>query len=272
MLELVRDVQAYGEELRKKRKRMKEVEARTASMVEQFRAVKSQLQRARENYLNVAGELERQKRGVSDLSNSSSGSALVPDKPTPTSTQSSSAPLQQSQSASSSMNFPLAMVPSNFVISGGSGGLQKMEKKLQQAADEYRQAIEKYNMTRQDYIELFKTSCHSFQTYEEAHVQQMLKFVGTYTQHVEQLNEARAHVRVDLRHKLDTVYTCDALIREFLELKGTGDELPELGEFIEYSPVGANDVNAIAASSNSLDGKESSSSKKNPNTLTKKVN
>lgn len=236
MLELVRDVQSYGDELRKKRKRMKEVEARTASMVEQFRAVKSQLQRSRDAYMSLAADAERYNN-----SGSGGGGGGSSDK------QISSAPLQQSHSASSSTNFPLAMMTAGF------GGGQKVEKKLQQAAEEYKQAIEKYNMTREDYIQLFKSSCHSFQTYEEAHVMQMSKFVSAYTQHLEQLNEARGQVRADLKQKLDNVYTVDGLIQQFLAQKGTGHELPELGEFVDYSgDVAA--ASTMAASSSSMDG------------------
>lgn len=234
MNELARDVQAYGEELRKKRKRMKEVEARTATMVEQFRSVKSQLQRAREAYMNVAAEAERQKKGiVLDVNNSGGGAGggSSVDK------QISSAPLQQSYSASSSVNFPLAMMASQI-----SFGAQKIEKKLQQAIDEYRQAIDKYNLTREDYIELFKASCHSFQTYEEAHVQQMGKFVATYSQYLEQLNEIRTQVQSDLKQKLDNVYTVDSLIQQFLAQKGTGHDVPEYGEFVEYTSGIVNEV------------------------------
>lgn len=91
-------------------------------------------------------------------------------------------------------------------------------------------------------MRLFTDSCHSFQSYEEAHVQQMSKFALTYSQHLEQLNEARRQTQSDMKLKLDNVYSVDQLIQQFLAQKGTGHELPEVGEFVEYAAGIVNDV------------------------------
>jgi DNA repair exonuclease SbcCD ATPase subunit len=101
--ELLRDVQSYNYELRKKRKRMKEIEARTETVVEQFRASKAQLQRTREVYMNLAMDVDRLKKG----STSSDAANVSGDKQV---YNASTMPLQQSHSAT---NFPIGMMLSS---------------------------------------------------------------------------------------------------------------------------------------------------------------
>lgn len=97
MQEMQRDVQAYSDELRKKRRYMRGVETKTANMVEKFRAARSQLNRARDAYMSLAGDGERQKKGL--LIDGSLADKLA-----------STVPLQQSHSASSALSFPVGMV------------------------------------------------------------------------------------------------------------------------------------------------------------------
>jgi ABC-type proline/glycine betaine transport system substrate-binding protein len=91
-------------------------------------------------------------------------------------------------------------------------------------------------------------------------VQQMSKFVMQFAQQSEQLNSAREQINVDLKQKLENVYSVDSLIQQFLAQKGTGHELPEVAEFVEFVPGTINDVNASTASVDSGGGIASTSS------------
>ena len=77
--ELIREVQAYNSELRNKKKRLKDLEMKTSMIIEQFKATKVQLFRTRDNYLTLAGEIDKQKRNLAENANSSQRKAASND-------------------------------------------------------------------------------------------------------------------------------------------------------------------------------------------------
>ena len=112
----------------------------------------------------------------------------------------------------------------------------KIDKKHQQAIDEYKLAIERYNAARDFYIRQFGDSCQAFQTYEEAHINQMKKFLQTFDQSLETHNQALQKSQAEFRFKLNNVFTTELLIGQYVVMKGTGTEMPEVAEFVEYVP------------------------------------
>lgn len=124
--------------------------------------------------------------------------------------------------------------------------------------DDYKFVIERYNATRDDYIRQFGDSCHAFQTYEEGHINQMKAFLLTFDQSLEKLNNALQKSQSEFRSKLNNVYTTEALIGQFVEIKGTGADVPEVAEFVEYVPGTVNEVSSASITTNLADQAASS--------------
>ena len=116
----------------------------------------------------------------------------------------------------------------------------KLEKKCQNSMEEYTQAIEKYNACKVEFEKRFIDSCSLFQMHEETHLSQMRTFLFSYTQLIGQLNLARQKNFNECQHKLNNVYTVDALLQQFITAKGTGHEKPAEAEFVEYQNNGFN--------------------------------
>ena len=110
----------------------------------------------------------------------------------------------------------------------------KLEKKCHNATEEYSQAVEKYNACKVEFEQRYADSCSLFQMHEEMHLSQMRTFLFTYTQLVAQLNATRQKNFTECQHKMNNVYTVDALIEQFVVAKGTGQDRPSDAEFVEY--------------------------------------
>lgn len=179
--ELVKEVQSYCADLRKKKRKIRENETKTAQCIDAFRMSRHNLNKTREQYAQLV-------------------------KSTTTSPQS-----------------PVNPDVNDSVFSGSS----KADKKIQAALEEYKQAIEKYNVTKEELERRYEDSCDAFQAHEETHLSQMRSFVATFMQTLANLNASRQNHCVDYTNKLDNVYTVESLIQHFIINKGTGhDHLP----------------------------------------------
>ena len=122
--ELIREVQSYYEDLRKKKRKLRESELQTQLSVETFKSLKSQLIKHREQYHQISNEIEKQSQLLDYNQNNSP----------------SSTPVQQ-----------LTL------------NIQKLEKKFLQIQDDYKSAIEKHNQARSEFEKRFTESCNVFQ-------------------------------------------------------------------------------------------------------------
>ena len=64
VVELVREVQNYHDDLRKKKRKIRENEQKTAQLVEAFRGAKQQLAKARDQFHQITAEIERHRRHI----------------------------------------------------------------------------------------------------------------------------------------------------------------------------------------------------------------
>ena len=210
--ELTKEVQSYHESLRKKKRKLRESELQTQLSVETYRALKAQLTKSKEQYVAISCELDKHNQLFEYNQNHSPNST----------------PVQQ-----------LAL------------SIQKLEKKYLQAQDEYRQVVDKYNLARADYEARFTKSSQIFQTQEETHLEQMRRFVLTYTQLVAQLNSSRQKNFNDCQQKLNADYSNDVLLQLLIGAKSTGRERPQDVEFVAHMLGNCNNSSFSTINSNS---------------------
>jgi len=194
--ELIKEIQSYYNDLRKKKKKFRQNETKTSQLIEQFRNLKQQLIKCKEQYHQSCSDVEKQKQAVE---------------------------INQQQT-----------IPNQGVITNLSTALTRLEKKCQSSMDEYNQIIEKYNACKVEFEQRYADSCSSFQMYEETHLAQMRTFLFSYTQILAQLNSARQKNFNECQQKLNNVYTVDSLIEQFIAAKGTGQDRPNDAEFVEF--------------------------------------
>ena len=194
--ELIKEIQSYYSDLRNKKRKFRQNEIKTTHLVEQFRNVKQQLAKSKEQYHQFCGDIEKQKQTLE---------------------------LNQQHS-----------VPNANIITSLTTNLTKLEKKCQSSMDEYTQMIEKYNVCKSEFEQRYADSCSLFQMYEESHLSQMRTFLFSYTQLLAQLNAARQRNFCECQEKLNNEYTVDFLMQQFIIAKGTGQEKPVEAEFVEY--------------------------------------
>ena len=77
--ELIKKVQIYSDELRKRKHKLKENDTKTIIVIEQFRHAKVHLQRSKDQYVQIASELEKQKKIIehTQLTNTASIQVLI---------------------------------------------------------------------------------------------------------------------------------------------------------------------------------------------------
>jgi hypothetical protein len=187
---LIKEVQTYQNNLRKKKRKIRENEIKTAQSIENFRTARQQLAKARDQYHQLSVE----KLSASSIDTSASNN---------------------NNNTNSNTNNTSPTTPSIFSILR-----QSADKRFQSALDEYRQAIERHNQTKAEFEQRYVDSCNSFQFHEEAHLAQMRTFLNTYVQLVNQLNLAREKCFSDYNSKLNGVYSVDMLIQQFIVNKG----------------------------------------------------
>ena len=194
--ELNKEIQSYYADLRKKKKKIKQSELKTAQIVDEFKLIKQQLAKTKDQYHQVCYELEKQKQTLE----------LNQQQPTPN--------------------------PS--VLASLNNNISRLEKRQLNALEEYKLAIEKYNTSRVEYELKFTDSCNVFQAHEEAHIAQMKTFFFSYMQLIAQLNASRQKNLNECSHKLANILTNESLLEQFLLAKSTGQNRPFDVEFVEY--------------------------------------
>jgi hypothetical protein len=196
LYELIKEIQNYQISLRKKKRKIRENEVKTAQVIENFRVARQQLAKAKDQYhqLNIekisSSSIDTANSNINSNGNSNASTTNV-NTNTPTMSTSIFSLLRQSA-----------------------------DKKLQSALDEYKQAIERYNQARVEFEQRYVDSCNSFQYHEESHLKQMRAFLNTYAQLVNQLNASREKHFSEYSSKLNGVYTVDMLIEQFIINKG----------------------------------------------------
>lgn len=204
--ELMRELQRYGNELKNKRKKFKENETKMILLIGEFRSAKIQLQKSKEQYYQTSAELVRLKNLLHVN--------------------------QQLQSNNSS---------TVAYQNGLQTNIQRCEKRLQSTLEEYKISVTRYNNMRADYIKNFTNSCDSFQSYEETHLNHMIKFFSSYLKHLEDLNQFREKNFKNYLLKLNG-FSADSLIEQFISSRCTGHKKPEMVEFVEapseIEPIG----------------------------------
>jgi hypothetical protein len=204
--ELIKELQSYYNETKKKKYRIRESELKTKQTVDSFKSIKSQLSKSKEHYHSVSLELQKQRQLH----------------------EASKQQLTQNASTSSSS------------LSSQAAVIVKLEKKCNQALEEYQSSIQKFNAIRNDYERRFADSCSIFQIHEEAHLVQMQKFSMELFNITAQLNQNRLKCFGEVQQKFAETYTIDYLIEQFIGSKSTGVERPPSAEFVEAPILNSN--------------------------------
>lgn len=161
----------------------------------------------------------------------------------------SSQPVVQSPSpAPTSTTDRLSSLASSITVSKVSQ-VQKAEKKLRLALEEYKSTIDKYNMIRVDFERKLAESCEHFQYAEDTHLKQMRVFVDSYSKLVTNVNSSKQQIYNDFQAKFEQ-NTSDYLLQLFVDNKKTGTERPDIAQFVDqfdYAKLATNNQNGIAS-------------------------
>ena len=110
--------------------------------------------------------------------------------------------------------------------------VQKLEKKVKQAYDEYKLNVDKYNSLRNDYERKFNDSSTHLQLGEELHLKQIKQLIDSYTKIFINNNHVIKQVFDEFQVKIEPL-SSDVLIQIFIDNKRTGSERPEAVTLIE---------------------------------------
>lgn len=190
--ELIKEVQSYYNDFRRKKRKIRDSELQTQHAVENFKNLKAQMMKQKENFYQISSELKKQNR-LLDYNQSNSPS---------------STPVQH-----------LSLI------------IQKLEKKCLQSEEDYKISINRYNEACNEYEQRFTESCNVFETQEKLHLRQMRIFIMNYTQLVAQLNSTRQKNFNECQQKMNNSYTSEALIEQFIFNKSNGIIRPKEVEF-----------------------------------------
>jgi hypothetical protein len=110
--------------------------------------------------------------------------------------------------------------------------VQKLEKKVKQAFEDYKLNVEKYNLIRNEFERKFTDSSTHLQMGEELHVKQIKQLVDNYTKIFINNNHNIKQIYDEFQVKIESLST-DILIQIFIDNKKTGSERPECVSIIE---------------------------------------
>lgn len=264
--ELIKEIQRYNEDLGKKIKKIREGELQTQTCVQNFQEIHTTLNKTKEQYHNLCIEFDKQKRQLDPqqlaqyqqqisstnllaLSNSNSNANGMGSSNPGSSSPQIPGLLIQSSTINGQPNVPpvttapaattsdrLSSLASSISVSKVSQ-VQKLEKKLRQAFEDYKLSIDKYNVIREEYDRRLAESCHNFQFAEETHLKQMRVFIESYSILLSNINLAKSQIYNDFQSKFEQ-YTSDYLLQIFIENKRTGVERPEVAVFVDKFDYG----------------------------------
>lgn len=199
--DLTKEVRQHYQDMRLKKRKIKENELKTIQIIENFKAIKQQLKKSKEQYYQLVIELDKLKQTLE---------------------------INQQQQP---INQAVILTLNTNII--------KLDKKILNSMEEYKTNIEKYNQIKKEYEQKFIESCDVFQENEENHLKQMRSFIFNFLDTVGTLNQSRVKNHQTCYSKLETKHTVEHLIRKFISLKSTGQTHPRDAEFIEYHDANA---------------------------------
>jgi hypothetical protein len=194
--DLIKEIHQYYLDMRMKKRKIKENEYKAIQIIENFKTIKLQLNKSKDQYHQLVIELEKLKQNLE-----------INQQQTP---------VNQALIASLSTN------------------ITKLDKKILNATEEYKTNIEKYNELRREYEQRFIESCDMFQQNEEEHLNRMRTFLMSYFDSLGTLNQSRFNNHQICSAKLENKLTVEYLIQKFISIKSTGQTHPRDAEFIEY--------------------------------------
>lgn len=126
------------------------------------------------------------------------------------------------------------------------------------ALEDYKSSIEKYNQIRVEYERKLADSCNHFQYAEETHLKQMRTFIDVYAKLVAAIQLNKQQIYTDFSARLNDQYTVDYLMQTFIENKRTGQERPDVAQFIEVAcnPFNNPPITNSTAATQLLDGND----------------
>ena len=203
--------------MRQKKKLLKRNEAKTVQTIESFKSIRNQLNKSKEQYYHFCFELNKLLQKSIDMQNQSISS-------------------QFSTSVSTSNNL--------------TANIQKLEKKKTSSLEEYKSNVLKYNSIRDELEKRFNDSCQVFQVHEELHLKQMQVFMLDYFRLINELNDSRKRIFIEIQAKQNAKYSNDYLLQQMVISRRVGFEIPKCLEFVEYAD--SRDTRLTTFKSNSI--------------------
>uniref|UniRef100_A0A915AFU2 FCH domain only protein 2 n=1 Tax=Parascaris univalens TaxID=6257 RepID=A0A915AFU2_PARUN len=119
---------------------------------------------------------------------------------------------------------------------GTSKEILKAESKVTKSRDEYRAYVDKYGRVRDEFEEKMVKAAHAFQAHDQAFLQQMKAFLGSFARVADDTAAASSQVYSQYRESIDRIDIGDIMMT-FVETKGTGKDRPEVVVFEELDTV-----------------------------------
>lgn len=135
--------------------------------------------------------------------------------------------------------------------------IEKAEIKLKKAQEDYRNLVEKYSLTKEEFEKKMTLACKHFQEVEESHLRQMKEFLAAYAEALESNHDQVGKVHMEFKRRCVEM-TVDKLLEQFVLNKYTGLEKPgavELEEAPTTPGLAAVAATASPDSSENKDGK-----------------
>jgi hypothetical protein len=86
-----------------------------------------------------------------------------------------------------------------------------------------------------EYERKLADSCNHFQYAEETHLKQMRSFIESYSKLIASINLNKQQIYAEFSLKLSEQYTVEYLVQTFIENKRTGQERPDVAQFVEIA-------------------------------------
>merc|ERR1711874_90502 len=122
--------------------------------------------------------------------------------------------------------------------------LEKAETKFRKAQDDYKNLVDKYSSVREDFEKKMTSSCKHFQQTETLHLTQMVDFVHSLHEIMDNNQNQIGQVNLDLEENL-IQNSVEKMLEQFVLLKYTGLVKPGPIEF-EEETISLTSLNAIS--------------------------
>lgn len=143
--------------------------------------------------------------------------------------------LQKAKDAYGQRNFELDKLKKD---NASPKDIEKAEAKLKKAQEDYRNLVEKYSLTKEEFEKRMTVSCKHFQEVEEAHLRQMKEFLTAYAEALETNHDQIGKVHMEFKRRCVEM-TVDKLLEQFVLNKYTGLEKPGMIDLEDAPPIAA---------------------------------